>query len=326
MRDLGSYVELELEKGRDLFRDIPSDDIVRLNTCRAALYHAVRCYGTDKVWLAKYQCDVVGAFLERKGLTVLYYDIDESFRPLIEKNDSDSSIILTNYFGVLGDAHFFPLLSKFQNVIIDNAQALFYRPLDGCLNCYSPRKFVAAPDGAYVIGKNVNRFNYETDRSSDTSQFLLMRYEYGCSGDGYKNKKLNDQRIDSSDIMFMSPLTRALLDSVDYEAVIQRRKENYLYARSRFDSMNRFDVEKEFDPDCAPMGYPLWTDFEVIPAFHRNHIYQARYWEYLTSENYKDTLEHTFARYIALICTDQRYGKDEIDFQYSVVCQASRRE
>lgn len=319
MRDLGSYVELELEKGRDLFNSIPSENIVYLNTCRAGIYHAVRCYGVNKVWIAKYQCDVVRDFLERKGLQVLYYDIDERFNPLIERNEKDSAIVLTNYFGVLGDKHFEPLLSKYHNVIIDNAQALFYNPLEGCINCYSPRKFVAAPDGAYVIGKGVNQFSYKTDRSSDTSQFLLMRYEYGCNGEGYRNKKINDERIDSSDIMYMSPLTKALLDTVDYDKVKQKRTENFNYARSIFDGINKLDVNDVFEKDCCPMGYPLWTDFEIIPEFHRQHIYQARYWEYLIDEKESNCLEYNFAKYVALICIDQRYSKEEIDYQYRIV-------
>lgn len=166
MEDLGSYIEFPLEKGKELFKDIPEGNIIRLNTCRAAIYHSVRCLGVNKVWIAKYQCDVVRDFLLRKGVEVLYYEIDEAFNPKLERNEDDTAIVLTNYFGVLGDKHFKPLIGKYQNVIIDNAQAFFTPPMDGCINCYSPRKFVATPDGAYVIGENVNRFDYPQDLSS----------------------------------------------------------------------------------------------------------------------------------------------------------------
>ena len=54
--DIGSYFELEFDKGKELFRDIPNNNIIRLNTCRAAIYHAVRCYNVKKVWIANYQC------------------------------------------------------------------------------------------------------------------------------------------------------------------------------------------------------------------------------------------------------------------------------
>lgn len=74
-------------------------------------------------------------------------------------------------------------------MILDHAQALYAPPMEGCYNCYSPRKFVASPDGGYVIGPDANRFSYEEDCSSDTCRFLWSRYEYGLAMHGYEFKK-----------------------------------------------------------------------------------------------------------------------------------------
>lgn len=318
--DIGSYIEYPLEQGHEMFLDVNDQDKIRLNNCRAAILHAIRCYGVKKVWIAKYQCDVVKNFLLRNGIEVLEYEIDLEFNPVLEYNSNDTAIVLTNYFGVLGDKHFDPLIDKFNNVIIDNAQALFYHPKERCLNCYSPRKFVASPDGAYVIGKNVNRYSYDRDISSDTCQFLFMRYEYGCNGKGYENKKQNDYRIDNSPVLLMSKLTYSLLDSFNYDEIISMRKKNFQYARKLFDKINKLDISQIVDPDCVPMGYPLLIDdVDIISKFHEEHIYQARYWEYMLEDYPKNTLEHRLANRLALICTDQRYGKDEIDLQYNIV-------
>ena len=320
MKDIGSFVELEFAKGNELFKDISEKDKIRLNTCRAAICHAVRCYNVNKVWIAKYQCDVVRDFLTKQGLEVYFYDMDEKFNPLLDSNSSDSAIVLTNYFGILGNRHFDKLVEKFENVIIDNAQALFYPPRRDCISCYSPRKFVAVPDGAYVIGKDVNKFNYAQDISSISSQFLLMRDEFGCDSECYKNKKENDKRIDESGILLMSSFTQKLLDSFDYESIIKKRKENYKYSRKLFDKLNKLDMDFLTDEDAVPMGYPLWVDnVEIIPEFHNNHIYQARFWEYIIDNNERQTMEYHLARYMALICIDQRYGKEEIDFQAGIV-------
>lgn len=320
MKDIGSFVELEFAKGKELFQYIPETDKIRLNTCRAAIAHAVKCYNVNKVWIAKYQCDVVRDFLIKQGFEVLYYDIDEKFKPILESNEIDSAIVLTNYFGILGDKHFDLLVKKYNNVIIDNAQALFYHPRTDSISCYSPRKFVASPDGAYVIGRNVNRFEYKKDVSSISAQFLLMRGEFGCDNECYKNKKENDKRIDSSDILIMSDLTQTLLDSFDYEKIIKIRQENYRYSRSLFDQINKIDIENIGDKEAAPMGYPLWIDnVEIIPEFHKKRIYQARFWEYLIQEDQKQTIEYHLAKYMALICLDQRYGKEEIDYQAEIV-------
>lgn len=318
--DIGSYIEYPLEKGKEMFKDIKDNDKIRLNSCRAAILHAIKCYNVKKVWLAKYQCDVVKNFLTKNGIEVLEYDIDLEFNPLLNPNEKNTAIVLTNYFGIFGDKHFDPLIQKFNNIIIDNAQALFYHPRENCLNCYSPRKFVATPDGAYVIGKNVNKYSYPQDVSSNTCQFLLMRYEYGCNNNGYKNKKENDFRIDNSEIMLMSKLTYSLLDSFDYEKIIKIRQKNFNYSKKIFDKINLIDIENLADPDCVPMGYPLLIDdIDIISKFHEEHIYQARYWEYMLEKYSKNSLEYRLANRLALICTDQRYGKKEIDFQKNIV-------
>lgn len=324
MKDLGSFIEYEFPEQQRLFSDVPQSDIMELNSCRAAIYHAIRCYGVSRVWIAKYQCDEVRDYLCSKGIEVFYYDMNLDFEPLFDGdcNSEDSAIVFSNYFGLLGDKHFLPLIRRFRNVIIDNAQALFYPPQTGCINCYSPRKFVAAPDGAYVIGENVNRFEYEEDRSSDTCQFLFMRQEYGCDMHAYSYKKQNDARIHADDIKRMSPLTRCMLSAVDYDAVIKKRKENYEYARSVFDRMNKFDLDQIADENCVPMGYPLLTDFEIIPTFHEYRIYQPRYWEYILDEAPKNNMEYQLAKYMALICIDQRYGREDIDYQYEVIKHA----
>ena len=68
------------------------------------------------------------------------------------------------------------------------------------------------------------------------------------------------------------------------------------------------------------MGYPLLIDkVDIISEFHRNHIYQARYWEYMLNEYDKDCLEYRLASRLALVCIDQRYSKKEIDYQFEII-------
>ena len=60
-------------------------------------------------------------------------------------------------------------------------------------------------------------------------------------------------------------------------------------------------------------------DIDIISKFHEEHIYQARHWEYMLEKYSKNSLEYRLANRLALICTDQRYGKKEIDFQKNIV-------
>ena len=63
------------------------------------------------------------------------------------------------------------LIEGYKNVIIDNAQSLFAKPINGVYNVYSPRKFVGVPDGCYVVGPDAVRFSdeYDQDLSSETA-------------------------------------------------------------------------------------------------------------------------------------------------------------
>lgn len=332
MRDIGSFIDLELCSGKEYYSEekCGEHNILRLNNCRNAIYHAVRCYEVKKVWLPIYECDTVRDTLINHGVEVAYYRIDNHFIPQIRENEKQSAIVFPNYYGVFPASHFENIIlsGNYNNVIIDNAQAFFARPISGCINVYSPRKFNGVADGAYVIGENVKRLDveYPHDYSSDTSLFLLMRTEYGCAGKAYEQRKTNEDRINNAEIRRMSLLTQKLLDSYDYPTNIQRRKENFEYARELFDEINHLNIDNIVDETCVPMVYPLIVEKEeVIDYFHNNHVFQGHWWEYIVDETTTEMFENYLSRYIVPITIDQRYGKEEILFQYQLVMEALKK-
>ncbi len=74
-------------------------------------------------------------------------------------------------------------------------------------------------------------------------------------------------------------------------------------------------------------GYPLWTNYEIIPSFIKNISTKRDSWEWLVDDtsDKSHSLENNFAKYIALLCTDQRYGKKEIDRQFQIVQEVRNR-
>lgn len=332
MRDIGSFIDLELCSGKEYYSENKNgkNNILRLNNCRNAIYHAVRCYDVKKVWLPVYECDTVRDTLIKHDIEVSYYRMNTDFTPQIQENNKDTAIVFSNYYGIFPAEHFKKIIAagKYNNVIIDDAQAFFALPISGCINVYSPRKFNGVPDGAYVIGDNVGRFceEYPQDHSSDTAVFLLMRSEYGCAGKSYEQRKHNEERINTSDVRVMSVLTQKLLDSLDYENNIQKRKENFQYARELFDTINCLQIDEIVDDTCIPMVYPLVVEKEeVIDYFHQNHVFQGHWWEYIVEETTEDMIENYLSRFIVPITIDQRYGKDEIFYQYQLVMEALKK-
>ena len=255
--EMGSFIELQFPKEKEYYSGIKN--IARLNSGRAAIYHAFRHTGCDTVWLPFYQCGTVREFLGRKGVKIKYYRIDEIFEPVGLMPKENEAVVLVNYFGIMSAGRMERLARKYRHAIIDNSQAFFCEPVTDCFNVYSARKFVGVPDGAYVLGDSAERFTdeYPQGFSSDTSLFLLERIEYGCEGKTYEARTVNEQRIDSEDIMLMSGLTRTILDGTDYRYIKSCRKENFSAACGLLDSVNLFKPSDFTDSATVPMLYPF---------------------------------------------------------------------
>lgn len=320
MKEIGSFIELELPKGKELFKG--DADIARLNTGRAAIWHAFRVTGAGAIWIPYYQCETVREFLGRKGVAIKYYHQDRNFEPIDLFPEQDEAVLLVNYYGIMSRQRMANLAKGLPNVIIDNCQAFFCKPMEGALNVYSARKFVGVADGAYVIGKNAHKYvdEYPQCYSSDTAAFLLKRMEYGCEGEGYKSRTINEERVDTEDIMKMSKLTRAMLDGADYENNRQKRVENFKMAAELFEDINCIDPTRFFDNETVPMVYPLVVENDALlgKLLEAKH-FQGHWWKYITEELPENTFEHWLSRYVIPITIDQRYGAEELDYINKII-------
>ena len=318
--EIGSFIELQFEKGKEYFKG--EKDIARLNTGRAAVYHAYRVLGCKAIWLPIYQCDTVREFLIKKNVSIKYYHIDADFNPVDLKQESSDAVLLVNYYGIMSYSRMEELASKYQNVVVDNSQAFFCKPIDTCMNVYSCRKFVGVPDGAYVIGKNAHLYinEYEQGYSSDTSLFLLQRIEYGCEGKAYQSRSINENRVNTEDILKMSKLTQTILDGTDYELIRQKRIDNFRIACKLFNDINKINPLKYFDQDTVPMVYPIVVEDDgLLDRLQTAKHFQGHWWSYLLEETKESDFENWLSRYMIPITIDQRYGKDELEFINSIV-------
>ena len=324
--EIGSFIELQLNKGKEFYSgEFYADmQIARLNSGRTGIYHAAACLACKTVYLPYYLCETVRLFLQKKGLSVRYYSLDESFTPLLRAEDmeEDSAVILVNYYGVSSEKRMTALAKKYRKVIIDNSQAFFAKPIKNCMNVYSARKFIGVPDGAYVIGKNAANYidTYSQGYSSDTALFLLQRLEYGCEGKTYASRIINERRIDEEDVMKMSLLTQKILDGTDYTEIVQKRKENFEYASLLFLEANKINPLQYYAEDVVPMVYPLVIGKEgVLERLLEHKHFQGRWWSYVTKETPKECFENRISRQIIPITIDQRYGKIELDYLYKII-------
>lgn len=322
--EIGSFIELQMPGGMEYYSGNQWNgmDVVRLNTGRAAIWHAFRITGCQAIWLPLYQCETVRGFLARKGVACKYYHIDEQFNPIDLCPGEKECVLFVNYYGIMSKSRMQQLADGYAHVIIDNSQAFFAEPLKNCLNVYSARKFVGVPDGAYVIGKGAcnNIQEYEQGFSSDTSLFLLQRIEYGCEGKAYLSRSENEERIDSEDCLQMSKLTYVLLDGINYKAVQEKRKKNFICAQTLFCKCNRLNVLQYYDDTCVPMVYPLLIEndnlfLKLIKAKH----FQGHWWKWVEESEESNDFEKWISRYMIPITIDQRYGEDALLYLWKVV-------
>lgn len=320
MKEIGSFIELEIPKGKEWYKG--NRDVARLNTGRAAIWHAFRLTGAHTIWIPFYQCESVREFLSKKGCNIKYYHQDKSFTPIDLYPTQDEAVLFVNYFGIMSHERMSFLSKSYPNVIIDNCQAFFCPPIPEALNVYSARKFIGVPDGAYVIGANAHQYtdDYPQGYSSDTADFLLKRIEYGCEGKGYKARTINEARVDAEDIMRMSTLTYRLLDGSDYHYNIAQRKKNFQTACRLFSDVNVLDLTRFADEDTVPMVYPLVIEDDyLLPRLLKAKHFQGHWWHYLTEEMPSNTFEHWLSRYMVPITIDQRYDTEDLEYLRSVI-------
>lgn len=318
--EIGSFIELDLQNTGEYYFE---NQIARLNTARAGIYHALKILNCTTLYLPYYQCESVKKFLYAKEIDLKFYQITADFEPKIENTYPDSAILVVNYFGILGQKKMANIVSRFKNVIIDNCPAFYNAPFKDCLNVYSPRKFFGVPDGCYVIGEGADQFtdNYPEDLSSETSNFLLKRIELGCNT-SYTDRMKNEHRLDNSDVLRMSKLTSVLLHSIDYQNIRQKRIANFNLAHKLYSGMNLINPTQYIDELSVPMVYPLVVkDAELVRKLKDNNIYTGRWWNYVLNYVDENSFESLLSKYMVPIPIDQRYDKNEIQFVYEKIQQ-----
>lgn len=318
--EIGSFIELQLPKGMEHYNQ--TTNIARLNTGRAAIWHAFRVTGAKAIWISIYQCDSVREALRVKGVNIKYYHTDRDFNPIDLNPAEDEAVLFANYYGIMSHDRMRKLAKCCKHPIIDNCQGFFNAPIEGAMNVYSCRKFIGVPDGAYVIGKNAHKFveDYPQCYSSDTAAFLLKRIEYGCEGKGYEARSINEHRIDTEPIMKMSKLTHAILDGTDYEFIKQKRRENFQITHELLGDINKIDPTRYYDEETIPMVYPLLVeDDKLIQKLFKAKHFQGHWWSYICDEQPEDSFEHWISRYVIPLTIDQRYGREELEYLTNII-------
>lgn len=303
VKEIGGYFGLEQFHNQEYYADL-----VAVNTARNALVYLIKAKNIQKIYLPYFLCDSVAKVCDREGCAYEYYSINKEFLPIFEKKlQANEFLYVVNFFGQLSKRYVQTLKDRFQNIILDNVQAFFQKPIEGVDTIYSCRKFFGVPDGGYLATQTVLQEPLEMDESRMRMTHILGRLEKNAS-DFYQAFKKNDHAFAELPLKAMSALTHNILGAIDYEKVKQKRNNNYQMLAETLGKINLLAVRM---PD-GPYAYPFYckNGMAVKKRLAEEKIYVATLWPNVLSLD--GTLEKDYAENILPLPCDQRYDEEDM--------------
>lgn len=302
MKEIGGYFGLELNQGKAYHKKA-----TELNTARNAFEYILKANNYLKVYLPYYTCEVMLEPLNKLNIPYEFYQIDKSFFPIFNKDIKEKeAFVYTNYWGI--NQHIVKILkNRFgNNLIVDNSQAFFAKPLKKTDTFYSARKFFGVADGAYLYCQNKIDEDFPQDESYERMSHLLKRIDLSAS-QGYNDFKKNDDSLSNQPIKTMSNLTKAILANIDYNKIAEIRRDNFEFLHEKLKDINglKFDLDNE----SIPMIYPFLLKKDGLKQkLIENKIYIATYWPMVREKAPKDSFERYLFDNLIPLPIDQRYS------------------
>ena len=116
----------------------------------------------------------------------------------------------------------------------------------------------------------------------------------------------------------MSKITQSMMNSIDYEVIGRKRRENYISIHNAIGNSNILNFGLEYD--AIPMVYLYLTENTRLRQFLiENKVFVAKYWPNVDKWVDNTSLEWKFANQMVAIPIDQRYDKHDMDYIIRVI-------
>lgn len=306
MEAIGGYFELELP-----YREEYHKNALRLNSGKNCLEYILRCRNYKKVYIPYYTCDVILKPFQKLGIAYQFYHINLNFEIADDiRLEKSEGLLYTNYFG-LKQKYVEKLSNHYgKQLIVDNTQAFFAKPIDGIDTFYTCRKFFGVADGAYLYTDAEPIKGLKLGISYNRMEHLIKRIDLSPE-EGFEDFHQADERLAEEDIMLMSQFTQRMMQSIDYNAVIEQRIANFHQLHDALGVSNLLQIE--LDNVTVPMVYPYMAGKNNLrDILIKNKIYVARYWPNVLEWNTKDDIEYLLALQTQHLPIDQRYGIEDM--------------
>lgn len=322
MKVIGGYFSLELPRYEEYHAMA-----IKLNTGRNCLEYILRARKFNKVYIPYYTCNVVLEPFKKLGISYAYYPInfDLEIADDIHLNDG-TAILCTNYYG-LKQRYIEKLALKYgKQLIVDNTQAFYAKPIEGIDTFYTCRKFFGVTDGAYLYTDAVIEEELEQDVSFERMTFLTKRLDLGAEA-GYADFRKQRKLLVGHPIKKMSSLTERMMQGIDYKTVARQRRENFQQLHEALKGTNNLcnnHLKPWLTDDAVPMVYPYLTDLRGLREFLiQNKVFVALYWPNVMEWAAEDATDYQLAKNLLPLPIDQRYDKKDMNRIITIIqeCQ-----
>ena len=308
MKEIGGYFEIEKNYGDEYHKNC-----ICLNCARNCLSYVIEAYGIKKIFMPRFLGNsFVGVF---KRLQVEFYNIDKNFKPVLNDItvDKDTYIYIVNYYGQISNQYLKSLKRKYNNIIVDNTQAFFQKPIEDVITLYSVRKYFGVADGAYLYCKKSIDMELPKESSCNRVAHIIGRFE-NTANEFYDFYKKNELSFENEEIKEMSEFTHNILRGIDYRLAYKKRTDNFKVLYEALANKNLLKlkcVKGEF-------MYPLYVENPdlIRKVMWENKIYTPVLWPNVIEECDSDSIEYKYANNIIPIPCDHRY--DENDMRYII--------
>lgn len=308
-KEIGGFLGLELNDLGSLFHE----KAIAVNTGRNALEYIIRANRYSKIYLPYFTCDAILEPIKKLNVDFSFYSINEELYPKFDfsKIKADEGFIYTNYFG-LYSTNVDRLILECDHLILDNAQAFFYKGNMTIPAFYSSRKFFGVSDGGFLYNPKKLKTTFENDSSLKRLDHLVGRIEQNAEN-FYGDYQRNEERLKDDPIKFMSKLTNRILGAVDYENVKKRRQQNYQMLHKALQIKNKLNLPRINQE--VPLCYPLLMDngFQIKQKLIQNKIYVPTYWPNVLDWTNPESLEYDLAKNLVCLPLDQRYNLKDME-------------
>lgn len=250
MKEIGGYLSFPLYKGKMLYQRG-----ILLNNARNCLELIIKVKKIKKIYLPTYICDSVLNVCIKNEVKTETYLIDKLFNPIIKDIPENSYVLLVNYYGQLQNKTIRRLKNHY-NLIIDNTQSYFSKPIDNIPTIYSCRKYFGVPDGGILVNFKLSNseLHFKRETSECFAEHLIGRLEQNASKFFQKFKE-NEIRLDNANLKGMSRFTENILHSIDYRFAKSRRERNFKLFENEFKEYNLISTKQE-----GTFAYPLMIE------------------------------------------------------------------